>query len=185
MARRQYVVSNVFTALDEAAFRPVLDLCASAEQRIVESDGNFDVASSELARVAGALLDKQSHVTHGAIFGEVFKDEGAAGAYGQQAFADLSTRYLADGDERQPPGEVMPGERRVVVMLTVGYEGERPALERDVDSVLTLVEALQAIVALHHEERLLLAHIHHAPAHPEDKLTDDQLIVNYPELISL
>src|SRR5688500_805834 len=98
MARGHFVVSNVFVALDEAAFRPLLDICSDAEKLIADSDGAFDVASEQLARVAQALLARQSNVTHAAIFGEVFADEGAAGAHGQQCFADLSTRYLADAD---------------------------------------------------------------------------------------
>jgi uncharacterized membrane protein len=51
--------------------------------------------------------------------------------------------------------------------------------------VLALQAALKDVLALHHENALLLAHIHHAPAHPDDKLTDEQLLVHYPELLSL
>ena len=70
-------------------------------------------------------------------------------------------------------------------MLTVAYEGEQPRLEGDLSSVLEVESALKSIIELHHQGRVLLAHVHHAPAHPEDKLTDEQLLVNYPELLTL
>lgn len=183
--KKRFVVTNLFVAVDESAFVPVLTLCARAEQRIVASEGNFDVASEQIAKVAGGLIDVREHWTHAALFGDVVDDEGQADSIAQEAFADLSTRYLSAGDDDARPVEVNPGERRAVAMLTVAFEGEEATLERDVENVLLLEESLQRIVALHHQGRLLVAHVHHAPAHPEDKLTDEQLLVNYPELMTL
>lgn len=184
-SRKRYVVTNVFVALDEAAFGPILELCGEAQRRIVANADDFAVATAELARVAGAILDRRDHLTHAACFGEVYDDEGDAEAAGQSAFADLSTRYLSAADDGGPATEAMPGERRAVVMLTIAYEGEERALEGDLGSVVDVENALKAIIELHHQGRLLLAHVHHAPAHPEDKLTDEQLLVNYPELLTL
>lgn len=185
MSRGRHVVTNLFVALD--TFAPVLDECARSERRIVESDGDFDVASEELARIAGTLLDLRPKWTHAALFGEVLKSADDADAVAQECFADLSTRYLSgpDGTSDAHQVDVQPGERRAVVMLTLAYQGEEPALERDVADAVGLEEALRAIVSLHHRGRLLVAHIHHAPAHPEDRLTDEQMLVNYPELMSL
>lgn len=183
-SRKRFVVTNLFVAVDAAAFAPTLALCQDAQKRIVEHADDFALACTELARVAGAVLDRSAHLTHAACFGEVFDDEGDAEAAGQSAFADLSTRYLA-ADDAGAPSEALPGERRAVVMLTIAYQGEEPALEGDLGSVIDVEDALKAVIALHHQERLLLAHVHHAPAHPEDKLTDEQLLVNYPELLSL
>lgn len=184
-SRKRYVVTNVFIALDEGAFGPVLDVCSQAQRRIVDHADDFEIAAAEMARVAGAILDRRAHMTHAASFGEVYDDEGDAAAAGQAAFADLSTRYLSAADDAGAASEVMPGERRAVVMLTLAYEGEERALEGDLSCVVDVEDALRAIIALHHQGRLLLAHVHHAPAHPEDKLTDEQLLVNYPELMSL
>jgi hypothetical protein len=186
--KKRFVVTNLFVAVDASAFLPVLTLCARAEQRIVASDGNFDVASEQIAKVAGGLIDQREHWTHAALFGDVVDDEGQADAVAQEAYADMSTRYLSAGDDDDKGSvevEVNPGERRAVAMLTVAFEGEEAALERDVENVVLLEESLQKIVALHHQGRLLVAHVHHAPAHPEDKLTDEQLLVNYPELMTL
>lgn len=187
--KKRFVVTNLFVAVDESAFVPVLTLCARAEQRIVASEGDFDVATEQIAKVAGGLIDQREHWTHGALFGDVVDDEGQADSVAQEAFADMSTRYLSAGDEDAHPEargvEVNPGERRAVAMLTVAFEGEEAELERDVENVVLLEESLQKIVALHHQGRLLVAHVHHAPAHPEDKLTDEQLLVNYPELMTL
>ena len=184
--KRRFVVTNLFVAVDESAFSAILTLCSGAQKRIADSGDDFAVASEELAHVAGGLLDRLDSATHAACFGEVFDDEGEAGDHGQECFAELSTRYLAAPDDaRGAPEQAMPGERRAVVMLTVGYEGERPALENPPDSVVALKEALTQLVALHHMDALLLAHVHHAPSHPEDKLTDEQMLANYPELLSL
>ena len=186
--KKRFVVTNLFVAVDASAFVPLLTMCARAEQRIVASDGNFEVATEQVAKIAGGLIDQREHWTHAALFGDVVDDEGQADAVAQEAFADLSTRYLSAGDEDARPDaavEVNPGERRAVAMLTVAFEGEEAVLEHDVENVVLLEESLQRIVALHHQGRLLVAHIHHAPAHPEDKLTDEQLLVNYPELMTL
>lgn len=186
--KKRVVVSNVFVALDQGAFSRALAVCASAEEEIAAGGEDFAVASAAVAKVAGFLLDATDHATHAAVFGEQFKDEGEAGTYGQECFADLSSRYLAGPDDAEAArarSEELPGEKRAVVMLTVAYEGERPALEEPPGSVLALQAALKDILALHHAGALLLAHIHHAPAHADDKLTDEQLLVHYPELLSL
>lgn len=182
--KKRYVVSNVFVALDQAAFARALDVCARAEEEIATDGEDFAAASAAVAKVAGFLLDATDHATHAAVFGEQFKDEGDAGAYGQQCFTELSTRYLAGPDGGEAT-RALPGEKRAVVMLTVAYEGERPALEEPPGSVLALQAVLKDILALHHANALLLAHIHHAPAHTQDKLTDEQLLAHYPELLSL
>ena len=131
------------------------------------------------------MLDRLPNLTHAACFGEAYDDEGDAEAAGQSAFADLSTRYLAAADDAGAHTEAMPGERRAVVMLTIAYQGEEPLLECDLSNVVDVENALKTVIELHHQGRLLLAHVHHAPAHPEDKLTDEQLLVNYPELLTL
>jgi Protein of unknown function (DUF1517) len=182
--KKRYGVTNVFVALDQAAFSRVLDVCARAEDEIAAGGEDFAIASAAVAKVAGFLLDATDHATHAAVFGEQFRDEGEAGAFGQECFTELSTRYLSGPDGGEAT-RALPGEKRAVVMLTVAYAGERPALEEPPGSVLALQAALRDILALHHANGLLLAHIHHAPAHPDDKLTDEQLLVHYPELLSL
>ena len=182
--RPRIVVTNLFVALDTASFADVLTLCTQAEARIAEGGADFRVASDALAQVCGALLDRLANATHAACFGEVFDREDEAFAFGQACFADLSSRYLAAPDTGTPaPAE--PGERRAVVMLTAAFNGEQPALEGALDSGPAVEAALRALVALHHQDALLVAHIHHAPAHPDDRLTDEQMLVNYPELLSL
>ena len=42
--RKRYVVTNLFVALDETAFGPILQVCAEAQGRIVEHDEDFEVA---------------------------------------------------------------------------------------------------------------------------------------------
>jgi uncharacterized membrane protein len=189
----RFVVVNLFVAVDDDAVAPVRDAAVASARRIVEADGDFDVARAEIGRVARVLLDHESSWSHAAHGGDVFDREEDAAAQGDASFADLSTRYLAGDDDEGHAAQrndadalgAEPGVRRAVVMFTLAYAGEEPALENDVGGVLDVRRVLQAVVSLAEQDRLLLAHIHAAPAHPEDTLTEERLLVGYPELMSL
>jgi hypothetical protein len=194
MSRKErYGVVTLVVALDEAAAPSVRAVVARAAQRIVDADGRFEVASAEVAAACAALLDHLDHATHVAHGGEEVDDEAAADAFGQEQFADLSTRYLSSapsgsGGPSTTASDAAgpePGERRFVAMVTVGYAGQAPALETDLHDRDALTAALREVVSLHHADRLLLAHVHGAPAHADDKLTDEQMLVCFPELMAI
>jgi uncharacterized membrane protein len=72
-----------------------------------------------------------------------------------------------------------------LVSLTIATEGEVPALETDLADLDALTDGLKTLSTLHYQERLRAVQVHFAPAKFGDRLTDEQLLSNYPELIPL
>ncbi|MDP2342217.1 MAG: DUF1517 domain-containing protein [Deltaproteobacteria bacterium] len=182
----RHVVATVLVAVDGDAFLPLQRLTLEAAARIVAAPDEFDVASHEVARVARALLDHESHWTAAALGGDVFDDEASAGSQLAEVYADLASRYLAgEHDLARDVGDQTSREQRCVVMLTVAYAGESDDVERELHDRLDVARVLKGIAALHERDALLGAQLHVAPAHPEDRLTDEQVLVGFPELHSI
>jgi len=188
-SRKRYVVTTVTIAVDPADVPSVHQLLSGASTRV--RGGEHHHASEAVADVSGFLLSRPSAWTHVSNHGAVFKDEGAAARYGDEVFADCAARYLssnaAGADEVGL--EVSAAEGRasnhVVVMLTVAYQGANAALEKTLATRTDVDQALSGIVALHHRDALEIAALHYAPAHANDLLTDDRLLVNFPELLAV
>lgn len=181
------VVANLLVALDGADGRAVLPELVDATRRIAQDGTDFAVASTQVARACELLLGRETAWSHAAHWGEIFTDEGDASAYADDAFADASGRYLSEGAEADQgrADDDAPAHDKVVAMITVAYEGEQSALEAPANDVVALRAALDAIRALHARDALLVAHLHVAPSHPEERLTDERLLVSFPELMSL
>jgi uncharacterized membrane protein len=79
----------------------------------------------------------------------------------------------------------LPVTRNVVVILTVAYEGEVQELETDLADMSALKAGLKALINLNYQQRLRAIQVHFSPAQFGDELTDDQLLVNFSELIPL
>jgi hypothetical protein len=190
-SRSRYVVATIEVAVDPKRAPWLLGSVAKAAERIVEAEGEFSVARDEIVRIAEDLLGADAAWTHAASWGEVFRKEEDAGRYGEESFARCAGRYLSSGDDgaREEIGtipsdaEILEGQ--LVIMLTVATQGEAPAIEKSLASHRDVTEALEQIVALGRTDRLDLAHIHHAPARTDEALTEDQLLVSYPELVPL
>jgi uncharacterized membrane protein len=73
----------------------------------------------------------------------------------------------------------------LVVMITVAYEGEVPALETDLAHASALTAGLKALMNLHYDDRLRAVQVHFSPAQIGDQLSEEQLLQHYPELIPL
>lgn len=185
--KRRHVVQTTLVAVDGDAFAPLIDITTRAQARMQSAPEDFEVASEGIASVARALLDHQDAWTMAAAGGDIFDDEASASGQVAEVFADLSTRYQNSASDNLPAGpkDGTSHERRCVVMLTVGYAGEEEGLEQDLGDRNDLVEMLRAIIALHERDGLLAAQVHIAPAHPEDRLSDEQLLVAFPELSSI
>jgi uncharacterized membrane protein len=70
-------------------------------------------------------------------------------------------------------------------MLTVAYEGEVPSLETDLADISALKVGLKALINLNYQQRLRAVQVHFSPAQLGDELTNEQVLVNFPELIPL
>ncbi len=188
-ASQRHVVATVLVAVDGDAFLPLLATTSRAASAIVKADGDFDVAAAKLAEVARALLDHEVSWSAAAVGGDVFDDEGDAAAQVSEVWADLSSRYRSsdDGaeDVSRADGDGVSSERRAVVMLQASYVGERDDIERELHDRLDLARVLRGLVALASHEALTSVHLHVAPAHPDDCLTDEQLLALFPELMPL
>jgi len=186
--KKRYVVTTLLVGLEGRSAAPLLGALTQASGRILDSDGEFEVASQEIAGVCGALLDYETAWNRAANWGEAFTKEEQAGDYGAETFSDLSQRYLSssatEGSVLSVPNTARPPQN-IVVMITVAYQGEIPELEANLHSLTQVKSALKAIVALHHKDQLQLAHLHFAPAQFGDDLDEEQLLVNYPELVTL
>jgi hypothetical protein len=186
--KERHVVATVLVAVDGDAFSPLLTTTARAANAIVKSDGDFEVAADKLAEVARALLDHEPSWSAAALGGDVFDDEGDAAAQVSEVWADLSSRYRSSddgGDAPRAAGDGTSRERRCVVMLQASYVGERDDIERELHDRLDLARVLRGLVALASSDALTSVHLHVAPAHPDDRLTDEQLLALFPELVSI
>jgi len=188
----RHVVATVLVAVDGDAFVPAIVKVTRAAQRLAADDGRgvdtFAGASQALADTARVLLDHEANWDQAALGGDVFDSEDDASAQVAEVYADLSGRYSsspADNDLDKAAGDDTSRERRAVVMLTACYQGEDADVERELNDRLDLARVLRGLIALHERDALLAAHIHVAPAHVDDRLTDEQLLMLFPELNTL
>ncbi len=185
--KQRHVVATVLVAVDHGAAAAVQSRALAAAAAIVDDPDTFATASREVAGVARVLLDHQDSWSHAAAGGDVYDDEGGAAGQVADVYADLAGRYLAgehgeDGTLKKSAGDDTSREHRCVIMLTVAYPGESDDIERELNDRNDLVAMLEGITRLHERDALLAAHVHSAPAHPEDRLTDEQMLVCFPEL---
>ena len=189
--KKRHVVATVLVAVDGEAFVPAIVKIGRTAQRLEHDEraglDTFAGASQALADTARLLMDHETQWTAAAVGGDVFDSEEDAAAQVAEVFADLSSRYAGSSSEDLPraAADGTSHERRCVVMLTAAYQGEDADIERELNDRLDLARVLRGLVALHERDALLSAHIHVAPANVDDRLTDEQLLVLFPELTSI
>ncbi len=188
--KTRYVVCRIFIHLVGAEVAPLLGVLNRAARRAVESDGDLEVLGQELTDVCQNLLQLSVYWQAAANEGEVFWDEGEAGDYVTELFTDSAGRYSSQPDFNSPSSSrneplSLPVTRHVVVMLTVASEGEVQDLETDLAHIEALENGLQTIINLNYQERLRAIQIHFSPAKLGDELNEEQVLLNFPELIPL
>jgi hypothetical protein len=187
--RTRYVVCRLFIHLAGEEVAPLLGILNRAAREAVESDGDLDVLGEGLVEICQNLLQYDIYWQSAANEGDVFWNEGDAGDYVNELFTDSAQRYLSEPDLSEPlrPDDSLslPVTRNLVVMITVAYTGEVPELETNLASIDALKVGLKALINLHYQERLEAIQVHFSPAQLGDELTNDQLLLNFPELIPL
>jgi uncharacterized membrane protein len=169
----------------------MLGILNRAAREAVESDGDLQILGEGLVEIGQKLLQYDTYWLSAANEGDVIWNEGEAGDYVNELFTDSAQRYLSETDFSQPGfGEAnepltLPVTRNLVVMITVASEGEVPELETDLSNISALKAAIKALINLHYQSRLRAIQVHFSPAQLGDELTNDQLLLNFPELIPL
>lgn len=187
--KTRFVVSRLFIHLAGSEVTPLLGVLNRATREAVASEGDLEVVGERLVEVCQSLLQYDTYWQSAANEGDVLWDEGEAGDFFDELFTNSAQRYLSSGDyenhelDNQPL--TLPPTGNLVVMITVAFEGEVPDIETDLASMRAMNEALTALINLHYQEKLRGIQIHFAPARLGDELTNEQLLLNFPELIPL
>jgi uncharacterized membrane protein len=188
--KTRLAVCRLFVHLAGEEVAPVLGVLNSTARDAIDADGDLTVLGEGLVEICNHLLQYDNYWRSAANEGDVFWDEGEAGDYVEELFTDSADRYLSEPqstdsvyDKNSPLS--LPVTRNVVVMITIAYEGEVPSLETDLADISALKVGLKAIINLNYQQRLRAIQIHFSPAQLGDELTNDQLLVNFPELIPL
>jgi len=188
--KTRLAVCRVFVQLTGEEVAPILGVLNSTAREAIDADGDVTVLGEGLVEICNHLLQYDNYWQAAANEGDVFWDEGEAGDYVDELFTDSADRYLSEpqystsADDKNSPLS-LPVTRNVVVMLTVAYEGEVPALETDLADMGALKAGLKELINLQYQERLRAVQVHFSPAQLGDELNNDQLLVNFPELIPL
>jgi len=186
----RFVVCRLFLHLAGEEVAPVLGVLNRTARSAIDADGDIDVLGEGLVEVCNHLLQYDNYWQAAANEGDVFWNEGEAGDYVDEIFTDSASRYLSEPqysasvyDKNAPLS--LPVTRNIVVMIAVAFEGEVPAMETDLADISALKVGLKALINLHYQQRLRAVQVHFSPAQLGDELTNDQVLVNFPELIPL
>ena len=188
--KTRLAVCRVFVQLTGEEVAPLLGVLNRTAREGIDGDGDLAILGEGLVEICNHLLQYDNYWQAAANEGDVFWDEGEAGDYVDEIFTDSADRYLSEPqytesvyDKNSPLS--LPVTTNVVVMIAVAYEGEVPALETDLADISALKVGLKALINLNYQQRLRALQIHFSPAQLGDELTNDQVLVNFPELIPL
>jgi hypothetical protein len=185
--KTRFAVCRIFVHLAGKEVAPLLGVLNQAAREAIEADGDLDVLAAGLEDICQSLLQYDLYWRSAANEGDIFWDEGEAGDFVTELFTDSAQRYGAVIELEPSPDEAfsLPVTQNLVVMLTVAYEGEVPALETDLADISALKAGLTALINLRNSDKLRAIQVHYSPAQLGDVLTPEQLILNFPELIPL
>jgi hypothetical protein len=187
--KTRYVVTRLFLQLRGDEISPFLGTLNRAVLTALDGEGDLKLLGEGLVEVCQGLLQRPLDWYASGNEGEVFWQEGEAGDFFNELFTDSAQRYLSELPERSELEADLPLSLpltpNLVVMLTVAYTGEAPDLETDVADEEALTYAFKALINLHYQDRLEAIQIHFSPARLGEVLEDEQVLLNFPELIPL
>ncbi|HIK37743.1 MAG: DUF1517 domain-containing protein [Geminocystis sp.] len=189
LGKTRYVVSRIMVHLQGQEAAPLLGVLNQNALRAIEAEGDMEVMGECLVNVCEALLQYEPYWHSAANEGDVFWEESQAGDYVTELFTDSAQRYLANPELIEEVGEntplSLPVTENIVVMITVGFEGEVPEIETDLAQRAALTNGLKALISLHYKQQYRAIAIHYSPARLGEVLTSEQVLLNFPELIPL
>ena len=186
--KTRFVISRIFVHLSGSEATPLLGILNQAAFDAIDADGEMEVLGQGLASVCEGLLQYDEFWRSAGNEGEVFWKEEDAGDFFNELFTDSGSRYLSEMSYEELPEEdllTLPPTGNLVVMVTVAYEGELETLETNLAEFEALQEGLRSLISLTYGESLRAIQIHYSPAQLGDELTDEQVLLNFPELIPL
>ena len=187
--KNRYVVCRIFIHLAGQEAAPLLGILNRTGREAMESEGDFTVLGEGLVEICQHLLQINLSWQSAGNEGEIFWEEGDAADFVNELFTDSGQRYLAQADYEQPLPEdeplFLPVTSNLVVIIVVAYTGECPELETNLADVEALEDAMKALINLYYQEKLQAIQVHFSPAKLGDTLTEEQLLLNFPELAPL
>jgi hypothetical protein len=186
--KSRYVVCRLFLHLAGDEIAPLLGILNRVGREAMASEGDLEAMGEGLVEICQNLLQNSLYWFSVANEGDIFWQEEEAGDCVTALFTDSAQRYLSE-PHYEEVGEneplTLPLTPNLVVMITVAFTGESPELETNLADRELLVDALKAIINLHYQGRLEAIQVHFSPAKLGDELSNDQLLLNFPELVPL
>ena len=186
--RTRYVVCRLFLHLYGQEIAPLIGILNRAGREAIDSEGDLEVMGEGLVEICQNLLQMNLYWFSVANEGDIFWSEGEAGDYVNELFTDSAARYLSESvslevGEKEPL--TLPVTDNLVVMITIAFEGESAALATSLADREALEDGLKSIINLHYQGRLRAIQVPFSPAQLGDELTNEQLLLNFPELLPL
>jgi uncharacterized membrane protein len=186
--KTRYVGCRLFLHLAGSQVAPLLGILNEKGRDALDSEGDIQVVGEGLVQICEELLRHQTYWASAANEGDVLWAEDEAAAYVDELFTDSAQRY-SSGVELEAVGQTeeltLPPTQNLIVMITVAFTGEEPALESDLASVQAMQAGLKAIVSLQLSDRIKAIQVHFSPSRFGEELESDQLLEFFPELIPL
>lgn len=186
--RTRFGVCRLFIHLTGKEVAPLLGVLNRAGREAIAADGDLAILGEGLVEICQGLLQYDTYWQSAANEGDVFWDEGEAGNYVTELFTDSGQRYLSESAVEAALAEdllSLPVTQNLIVMIVAAFEGEVPELETDLSNISALRIALKTLINLHYQERLRALQVHFSPAQLGDQLADEQVLLNFTELIPL
>lgn len=186
--KTRYVVCRLFLHLYGQEVAPLIGILNRAGREAIDSEGDLEVMGEGLVEICQNLLQMNLYWFSVANEGDIFWSEGEAGDYVNELFTDSAGRYLSEsvsGEVGEKEPLTLPVTDNLVVMITIAFEGESAALETSLADREALEDGLKSIINLHYQGRLRAIQVHFSPAQLGDELTNEQLLLNFPELLPL